>query len=454
MSNPKVMFAGAVGAVTGSNFLLQSPEGVSILIDCGLVQGERVATAANRDPFSYEPGSIKALLITHAHLDHVGRIPKLVKEGFTGHIYSTPQTKDLAELVLVDAVGILAEEARRDGADPLYVMDDVLKVFPQWKTVEYHESLSLVPGTSAIFLDAGHILGSAMIEVTCGGKKILFSGDLGNSPAPLLCDTEPLGDVDYLAIESTYGDRNHEPKEDRLIKFVQIIKSTLGQGGTLVIPAFSIDRTQLIIYELNNLMESGRIKRVPVFVDSPMAIKATQIYKSNPDLFNTRIREQIQRGDDIFSFPGLEYAVSQADSRNIERLHSAKIILAGSGMSMGGRVIRHEENFLPDPKSTILLIGYQAVGSLGRELAEGARKIRIHGREIKVKARIETLYSYSAHKDSDHLVEFVSTGTSLLKKVFVTHGEPGSSMHLAQRLNDELDAHAIVPEKNKFYDLI
>lgn len=455
------MFATGVGTVTGSNFLLQAPNGANILIDCGLVQGEHVAMAVNREPFSYDPSSIQTLLVTHAHLDHVGRIPKLVKEGFHGTIYSTPQTRDLAELILNDAVGILAEEARHDGVTPLYVLEDVQQVFPLWKTVQYHEQLALAPDVSAVFKDAGHILGASMIEITIVGqnennsenKKILFSGDLGNSPAPLLCDTEPLGDVDYLAIESTYGDRNHEPKEERLRKLEQVIKSTLGRGGTLIIPAFSVDRTQVILYELNNLMESGRIERVPVFVDSPMTIKATQIYKDNESLFNSHVREQIHRGDNIFSFPGLEYAVTQGDSRHAERLKGAKIILAGSGMSIGGRVISHEEYFLPDPRSTILLVGYQSVGSLGRELADGARKVRIHGREISIKAHIETLYGYSSHKDSDHLVEFVSTGTSRLKKVFVIMGEPGASMHLAQRLNNELDAHAIIPDKNVFYEL-
>ena len=447
------MFATGVGTVTGSNFLLQSPSGSNILVDCGLVQGEKVALGVNREPFSYDLLSIQALLVTHAHLDHVGRIPKLVREGFRGPIYSTPQTKDLAELVLNDAVGILAEEARRDGVVPLYDIHDVERVFPLWKTIPYHQEFKPVSDISVVFKDAGHILGSAMIEISSGGKKILFTGDLGNSPAPLLRDTEPLGDVDYLAIESTYGDKNHEPKEERRKKLEDVIKATLGQGGTLIIPAFSVDRTQILLYELNNLMESGRIKRVPVFVDSPMAIRATDIYKDNESLFNDHVREEIRKGDDIFHFPILEYAMTQNDSRHADRLKGPKIILAGSGMSVGGRVITHEEHFLPDSKSTILLVGYQAAGSLGRELADGARKVRIHGREISIKARIETLYGYSAHKDSDHLVEFVSTGTSRLKKVFVIMGEPGSSMHLAQRLNDELDAHAVIPEKGRFYEL-
>ncbi len=450
---PRVCFATGIGSVTGSNFILESVSGKRILIDCGLVQGSKVAMDVNRDPFVYDPSGIHTLLVTHAHLDHVGRIPKLVKNGFRGIIYSTPETRDLAELVLNDAVKILDEEARREGVLPLYSTEDVAGVFPLWQTVPYHENLVVNDDFSVYFKDAGHILGSAMIEITVDGKKILFSGDLGNSPSPLLKDTEAIGEIDYLAIESTYGNRNHEPKEERSLKLEKIINDTLNRGGTLVIPAFSIDRTQTLIFEINNMMEAGRIPRFPVFIDSPMAIKATEIYKKNQNLFNDKVRDQLAKGDDIFSFPGLEYAVTSGDSRHASRLNSAKIIIAGSGMSVGGRVVSHEERFLPDPKNTILLVGYQAAGSLGRELMDGAKKVNIYGKEVKVRSKIEKLYGYSAHKDSDHLVEFVAGATERLKKVFVILGEPASSMFLAQRLNNELEANAIVPAKDTYYDL-
>lgn len=469
----KVTFCSGVGTVTGANFLLETARS-KILIDCGLVQGERFAAEDNAEPFPYDLGSVDALLITHAHLDHVGRIPKLVKDGYKGPIYSTPQTKALAELVLRDAVGILRSEAGQNGGEPLYGADEVEAVFPLWKAIEYHQTFKVTDDLSVFLKDAGHILGSSMIEVTVkGGKragdaekgeaptdgvgpngtdmKILFTGDLGNSPAPLLRDTEPVDDADYLVMESVYGDRNHEDRERRADIFEDIVKSSIARGGTLVIPAFSIDRTQVLLYELNNMVEKGRIPRVSVFVDSPMAIKATEIYQANPDLFNDAVREQIKRGDDIFSFPHLEYTMSSDESRGIERAKGAKIILAGSGMSVGGRVIGHEAHFLPDPKNTILLVGYQSVGSLGRELADGAKKVRIHHETIKVKAKIEALYGYSAHKDGDHLVDFVATGTDRLKQVFTVMGEPKASMHLAQRINDELGVKAIVPERDKPY---
>jgi metallo-beta-lactamase family protein len=452
-TKPAITFCSGVGTVTGANFLLEGRAGQKILIDCGLVQGERFAEEVNREPFSYNPASIQALVITHAHLDHVGRIPKLVKDGFRGIIYSTPQTKTLTELVLNDAAGILEIEAKREEIAPLYNLNDVQAVFPLWRTIEYHESREILNGVSVLLKDAGHILGSAMVEVSAEQLKILFTGDLGNSPAPLLRDTEPVGEIDYLITESVYGDRNHEPKEQRASEFERIIKETLARGGALVIPAFSVDRAQVLLYELNNMVEGGQIPSVSVFLDSPLAAKVTDVYRANTNLFNEHVRDQIRRGDNIFDFPRLEITVSDNESRDIEKMKGAKIILAGSGMSVGGRIIGHEEFYLPDPKNTILLVGYQTAGSLGRRLAEGAKKVRIHDRKIRVRAHIEKLYGYSAHKDSDHLVEFVSTASNRLRQIFVTMGEPGASMHLAQRINEELAVKTIVPEVNTRYPL-
>jgi len=456
MQQNKITFCTGVGTVTGANFLLECGNGVKILIDCGLVQGERVASEENHEPFPYDLSTVTALLVTHAHLDHVGRIPLLVKNGYRGPIYSTPQTKELAQLVLEDAVGILRTEAHNEGLEPLYGPDEVQAVFPLWKTLDYHQAFQLSPEVSIYLKDAGHILGSSMIEVTinaAGKTKMLFTGDLGNSPAPILRDTEDVGDVDYLVMESVYGDRNHEGRDERSQVFEKIIRQTIDRGGTLVIPAFALDRTQVLLYELNTLVEKGKIPRVPIFVDSPMATKATEIYESNSQLFNERVREQIQKGDDIFSFPHLEYTMSTNDSTDIDKQKTAKIILAGSGMSVGGRVVSHEARYLPDPKSTILLVGYQNAGSLGRQLSEGAKRVHIQGQNIKVKAHIETLFGFSAHKDGDHLVQFVSTGTDKLKEVFTVMGEPKASMHLAQRINDELGVKAIVPERLKVYSL-
>lgn len=437
----KVTFYSGVGSVTGANFLLETGSS-RVLIDCGLIQGEKEAMKENERSFDYDPSSIDILFITHAHLDHVGRIPKLVKEGFKGEIYSTAETKALASLILEDAVGLIEP--------PLYEIQDVKKSLELWNTIPYHNETKF-KDFSLYIKDAGHILGSGMLEFTIEGKKIVFTGDLGNSPTPLLRDTESIEEADYVIMESVYGDRNHEPKELRRKKLEKIIKDVVSKGGTLVIPAFSLERTQVIIYEINKLVESKVIPSIPVFIDSPLATRVTEVYQTSTGLFNERAQGEIRNGDDIFNFPKLSYTVSREDSQGIDRAKGPKIIIAGSGMSVGGRVRHHEERYLPDPKNTILLVGYQTLGTVGRHIMEGAKKVNIGGVEVEVKAKIESILGYSSHKDSDHLIEFV--GTSKAKKIFVVMGEPKSATFLAQRINNELGLKAICPERGVSYEI-
>ena len=448
---PLLTFWTGVESVTGANFLLEIDD-KKILVDCGLIQGEKSAMHENRDPFGYDPKSIDILFVTHAHLDHVGRIPKLVKEGFKGVIYSTPETKALAELILTDAVGLLERFANEEGILPLYEIQDMKNAMNLWKSIPYHTETTF--GNFSIYLkDAGHILGSSIIQFTYEGKKIVFTGDLGNSPTPLLRDTESIAGANYVIMESVYGDRNHEPKDERRQKFESIIKDTISRGGALVIPAFSLERTQVILYEINKLVESKTIPSVPVYVDSPLATHVTEVYKSSSNLFNDRAQSEIHGGDDLFNFPRLSFTVSREESQNIDHSKSPKIIIAGSGMSVGGRITHHEELYLPDPKNTILLVGYQTLGTIGRHLLDGQRKIYIGGREIEVKAKIESILGYSSHKDSDHLVEFALTAQATAKKIFVVMGELKSSAFLAQRINNELGIKAICPERGVKYKL-
>jgi metallo-beta-lactamase family protein len=444
---------GGVDSATGANFLLKTPD-MKILVDCGLVQGSRFAMEENRNEFPYRPQDVSFLLITHAHMDHIGRIPKLVKDGFKGIIYSTEETKELAVHMLDDAQSLIAREAQESGLPPLYSKEDVSYSMSLWKTISYHSNVELSKDISLYLRDAGHILGSAIIEVSLKGlgKMIAFTGDLGNSPTPILRDTEYSTDPDYMVIESVYGDRNHEPKDLRDQRFRDVVGETLRGGGTVVIPAFSLERTQIILYAINNLIESKIIPQVPVFLDSPLAIKVTEVYRRHMENFNDKTKAVIAAGDDIFDFPGLHIVGRHEESRGIDFVQGPKIIIAGSGMSMGGRVLAHERNFLGDPKSTILLVGYQVPGSIGRHIEERAGKININGETIKVRARIEKISGYSSHKDSNGLVEFVSHAPKL-QTCFVAMGENKSATYLAQRLRSEIGVNAIVPEKNREYSL-
>lgn len=455
-----VTFHGGVGNPTGSNFLFETEEGTKILVDCGFLQGSKIAEDANRNAFAYDPASITALFITHAHIDHVGRIPLLVKAGFKGKIYSTPPTKEIAELMLVDSLGVLGKEAKWDHKDPIYTEQDVRNAMKNWEGVEYHKVIAIrteeatgvarkeeTDKLKATLFDSGHILGSAMVELAYGEKKILFTGDLGNSPAPLLKDTEIPKGVNYLVMESVYGDRNHEDMRSRKEMLEDVFEETIKKGGVLMIPAFSLERTQELLFELNDLIESGRIPSVPVFLDSPLAIKVTDIYKKYSSYFNTETRTVIRSGDDVFRFPTLQSTPLTEESKAIFHTPSPKVIIAGSGMSNGGRIVHHEKNYLPDSKNTLLLIGYQAVRTPGRVLQEGAKAVRLFGEEVPVNARVVTIHGYSAHKDMDGLFDFVEDLGDSLEKVFVVLGEPRSSLFLTQRLRDYQGIHAEAPMK-------
>lgn len=450
-------FHGGAGKVTGANFLFEGPkesqQPVRILVDCGIEQGLKYCDDCNLDTFPYDPSTIDILFITHAHLDHIGRIPKLVHDGFRGIIYSTPGTFEITAVMLEDSLGLLTREAVRHGVSPLYSKEDISRTLSLWKTIPYHSPVSLKGGIIFNFKDAGHILGSAMIELTYNNKKIVFTGDLGNSPAPLLRDTEVIEDADYLVMESVYGDRNHEPIEERVRLLQTVIEDTVKRKGVLLIPAFSIERTQIILYELNKMIEKGRIKNIPVYLDSPLAIRVTDIYNSRTKNFNRAVQKEIREGDDIFDFPQLKFTYTPEESRAIERAGSPMIIIAGSGMSHGGRIVRHEKKYLPDSNNTLLFVGYQSAGSLGRRLQEGAKKVVIDGETVIVRAHIETIRGYSAHKDSDGLISFVEGTKKTVKQVFVAMGEPKASLFLVQRLRDYLGVNAVAPKQGDSFAL-
>ncbi len=452
----KLHFYGGTGTVTGANFLLENSE-TKILIDCGLTQGQsfKPAEDPNRKPFPYNPADIDYLFVTHAHIDHIGRIPKLVKDGFSGKIISTGPTREIAAVMLDDAASISAEDARRYNVEPLYEKKDVEAAVSIWETLDYHTELKINDDFSVLFKDAGHVLGSAMICITERNtfKKIVFTGDLGNSPTPLMRNTEDITDADYLIMESVYGDRNHENKEDRLSKLKEVLTTIIQRKGTLLIPVFSLEKTQVLLHEMNNLIESGEIPSVPVFFDSPLGIRLTDIYAKQFKNFNEKVQARIMAGDDIFDFPKLIRTYSRVESDQIHKTHGPKIIVASSGMSSGGRIMSHEKEYLPDPKNAILFIGFQSLGTVGRSIEEGFREVKIDGEIVPVKAQIFVVTGYSSHKGSDDLVEFVSKTADKVKTVFTVMGEPKSTMFLAQRLKDNLNVNAIHPTEGQIVEL-
>ncbi|HEY5588686.1 MAG TPA: MBL fold metallo-hydrolase [Candidatus Paceibacterota bacterium] len=439
----KITFCSGAGTVTGANFLLEGNE-KKFLIDCGLIQGEKLADDMNWVPFPYDVSAIDILFITHAHADHIGRIPKLISEGFNGRIISTVPTKDITEVMLADTAHLLSRDVEHE-LDKIYSAENIKKALSLWETLEYGEKLNVDHGFQFSFKDAGHILGSGMLEIIYNEKKIVFTGDLGNSPSPLLPDTEIINDADYMVMESCYGDRNHEKRQERKIKLAEVINDNYNRKGTLIIPTFSLERTQELLYEMDTMLEEKKIPEMPVFLDSPLSIKLTDVYLKYDKYFNEDAKKMIAGGDRIFTFPGLKETIETDESKAILHVPSPKIIIAGSGMSNGGRILHHEINYLPNKNDTILLTGYQSFGTLGRLIFDGVKKVHIMGQEIHIHANVALISGYSGHKDSDHLIEFVENTAHTLKKVFVVMGEPKSSMFLAQKLRDNLGVKAFVP---------
>ncbi len=450
-----ITFARGARRVTGSNFLITVTEGgatTRILIDCGLSQGEKFCESVNGEAFVYKPSEVDAVIFTHAHADHIGLFPKLVKDGFTGKAYATAPTRDLMPIMLEDSVMLMATEAKRCGTEVLYEMKDIEHALPLITAVEYHQTIQIAPGITATLFNAGHIVGSAVVLIEAHGKRLVFTGDLGRVPAILVPDREvPPGGVDVLVTESVYGNRVHDPADNSEEQLRQAVLDTVQKKGVLLIPAFSLERTQIILAALDRMEEKGTIPSVPVFMDSPLAAKVTAVYKQYPPFLRQSIRERLEGGNDPFAFPTLRVTVNKEASHAIDNERQPKVIIAGAGMSHGGRIRHHESRYLGDRNTTLLLVGYQVPGSLGRRLKDGQKEIEIDGARIKVNATVKNVTGFSAHADREDLLHFAESVKP--KRVFVVLGETEASTFLAQRISGFLGLKVDVPREGEVYEI-
>ena len=438
-----ITFYGGAGTVTGANFLLEY-DGHRVLIDCGAREREALCVPENDADFAYDPASIEALIVTHAHQDHIGRIPRLVRDGFHGKVISTPATKELSAIMFDDAIKVMQQESKRYGCPLIYEPEDTERAISLWRTHEYHESFEI--GDASIgFLDAGHILGSALVKFTRGGKSIIFTGDLGNSPEPLLRDTESPEGTSFLVMESVYGDRVHEERDERRDLLRRAIEGARENGGTLLIPSFSLERTQILLYEIDGMIARKEMRPIDVYLDAPLAERVTGVYEKHTKDLNDTAQKSFEHGGNPFEFTGLSVIKNVKESSDIHNEPDPKVIIAGAGMSSGGRIRAHERRYLPDSKASVLLVGYQAPGSLGRRIQDGEKRVSIDGEEVTVRAKVSTLTGYSGHADRDQLMQFVEKTHETLVRAFIVMGEPKASAFLAQRLRDFYGVDAQVP---------
>lgn len=437
----KIKFLGASGSVTGSSYLLSSSGGNNILIDLGLFQGSRELSKSNYLPLDFEAVSLDGVLVTHAHLDHCGRLPLLVKNGYKGPIYMTAPTADICEISLFDTAHINSEERDKP---VLFDKKDVEKTIELFKTVSYDQSSHIGP-FDCYFRDAGHILGSASIEIvdesSNNKKTIVFSGDLGNSPEELIKPTEKIASSNYVVVETTYGDRSHPPEDanDLLLNEINKIEET---DSTLLIPAFSIERSQEILHRLSHFKASKRmLDTTQIFFDSPMAERVTSVFEKYHEYYNKELSDDFTQSDP-FSFPGLTYIKNSRQSWDIHSIEGAKIIIAGSGMMTGGRILSHAAYYLPDEKNRILFVGYQGEGTLGREIIEGAKEVRIDKGMVEVKAHVSQIQSLSSHADQGKLVGWLSHIKNV-ERVFLTHGDEGAREEFSNLIKSELNLNNV-----------
>jgi metallo-beta-lactamase family protein len=457
----KLRFLGATRQVTGSRYCLEAG-GAKILIDCGMFQ-ERPFLDRNWEPSPVPPKEIDAVVLTHAHLDHCGLTPRLVNEGFRGPIFTTPASADLVEIILRDSAQIQVEDAaykakrhRKEGRKgkhpevPLYTLDHVEKTLPQIEPVAYNKPAPINGNVRATFHDAGHILGSAVVELAVDQgdrtERVLFSGDLGQWDRPLLRDPTVFREADALIMESTYGDRDHADHGTIEAQLARVIHETVEAGGNVVVPVFAVERAQEMMFYLGGLLRERRIPDVPVFLDSPMAVDVTEVFRRHPECFDDETWQLLTSGRSPLRFPGLQMVRSVAESKAINERNEPAIIMATSGMCTAGRIKHHLAHNVRRPECTLLFVGFQVRGTLGRQILDGNPEVRIHGRPWRVKARVEQIHGFSGHADRTALLRWLRAFERPPRRVFLTHGEEESSLNLAETIRATLGWEVSVPE--------
>ena len=472
----KITFLGATKTVTGSNYLIEAA-GKKFLVDCGMWQGKAELEEENYQEFEYDPKEIDFMLLTHAHIDHSGRIPKLYKEGYRNKIYAHKATCDLCTIMLPDSGHIQEQESTwknrkrmrkgEEPREPIYTAEEALKCLEIFEPVQYDEIIDITPEIHARFNDAGHMLGSSIIElwVEEDGKRIktVFTGDLGNNDIPLLNEPTMIEDTDYLVMESTYGSRLHMRNDHKAEDFLNIVSETLDNGGTVVIPSFAVGRTQEILYEIDKLKDIRKdeefrrkyktLMKTPVYVDSPLAISATEVFKENMNLFDEETQKEISKGENPLEFPGLKFTMTADESKALNEDPTPSIIISASGMCEVGRIKHHLKHNLWNPKSTILFVGYQAPGTLGYNIVNGAKKVKIFGEEIAVNARIEYIEGYSGHADQEGLMNFIYSFIQKPKHIFLVHGEEESQEVLKSKIEEETKLPVTIANFGETFDL-
>jgi len=459
----QLTFWGATGTVTGSRYMLELP-GANVLIDCGLFQGSKSNRVRNWEAFPYPPDKIDTILLTHAHIDHTGYLPRLCKNGFSGTIYCTRATHDLCEIMLKDSAHLQEEEAywankkgtsKHKPALPLYTVEDAETVIKHLSPLYYEDDLHLTEQYRAKFRDAGHVLGSAFIDIKTRrgqpSRKVLFSGDLGRPDKAILNDPVQVYNVDYLIIESTYGDRLHNdgtPDEE----LARVINESVERGGVLVVPSFAVGRAQTLLYDIRELEEKGKIPVLPIYVDSPMAGDATKVFENYLADLDMASRVLTLQGKKVFRPQGTHLCRTRPQSKEINEIHDRAIIISSNGMATGGRILHHLQQRLPDPKNTILFTGYQAEGTRGRAIIEGEPSVKIYGDHVQIRAKIEKI-SGSGHADYNEILAWLMGFNRPPEKTFVVHGETESSQALAEKIRKQFGWEVVVPNFGESFDL-